>query len=178
MRRTLQEGPKLCCGLAVIPRKPRVPTTHLARGEFWSCHGSGRFGDTTLWGTRGARGARGWDASAIPPRVGLRLPLFDVFIALFFPQLSSAGEIRVQTWMFGVVPRAHEKVACHLFHRPCHHTACSTTPMQYATQLLCNFQHSQRTFVTFFFTFCKAVHQPGGVHKSTFPQNLYPFSDL
>ena len=60
------------------PRKPRPPT-HLARGKFWSCHGSGRFGDTLLWGTRGSRGARGWDASAIPPRVGLRLPLFDVF---------------------------------------------------------------------------------------------------
>ena len=34
----------------------------------WSHHGSGRFGDTMPWYTRGARGARGWDASAIPPR--------------------------------------------------------------------------------------------------------------
>ena len=30
--------------------------------------GLGRFGDTMPWYTRGARGARGWDASAIPPR--------------------------------------------------------------------------------------------------------------
>ena len=101
MRRTLQEGPKLCCGLAVSPGKPRPPT-HPARGEFWSCHGSGRFGDTTQGGTK---------ARSSPLR----------------------GEFRVQTWMSGVVSRAHQKVASHLFHRPCHHTACSTTPMQNRT---------------------------------------------
>ena len=36
-------------------------------GEHWSYHGSGRFGDTMPWRTRVARGARDWDASAIPP---------------------------------------------------------------------------------------------------------------
>ena len=29
-----------------------------------------------------------------------------------------------------------------------------------------------------FKTFCKAVHQPGDAHKSTFHQNLHPFLDL
>ena len=34
MRRTLQEGPKVCGGLAVNPGKPRPPT-HPARGDFF-----------------------------------------------------------------------------------------------------------------------------------------------
>ena len=91
------------CGLAVSPGKPR-----LARGEFWSCHGSLCFGDTILWGTRGTRGARGWDASAIPPRMGLVCLFF--FFAMFFPQLLCGREVRVQTWMAGVVPRAHRRL--------------------------------------------------------------------
>ena len=45
--------------------------------------------------------------------------------------LNRLGEVRVQTWMFGVVPRAHKRlrvIVC--FFRQSHHTACSTTPMQ------------------------------------------------
>ena len=41
------------------------------------------------------------------------------------------GNVRVQTWMFGVVSRAHKKIASRRrFFQPSHHTACSTTPMQ------------------------------------------------
>ena len=105
MRRTLQEGPKVCCGLAVSPGKPRPPT-HPARGDFLSCHGSGRFGDTILWSTRGGVGTL--------RRYHPGLVCAPFFIALFFPQLSSAGGgvVRVQTWMF-VVYLAHIKCVSH-----------------------------------------------------------------
>ena len=120
--RTLQEGPNLCCGLAVSPGKPRPPT-HPARGNFWSCHGSGRFGDTILWSTRDTRGARGWDASAIPPTVGF---VRHFYRTVFSAALLSGGVVRVQTWMIGVY-LAHIKCVSH--HRG-HHTARSDTPMQ------------------------------------------------
>ena len=87
---------------------PRPPTQ--ARGEFWSCNGSGRLGDPTQGGSCRAQ----------------RLPLFDViFIALFFPQLSSAGEgvLRVQTWLDGVTRRAPGHVVRYITQRAAGHHA-------------------------------------------------------
>ena len=115
-------GTKLRCGLAVSPGKPRPPT-HPPRGKFWSCHGSGRFGDAILWSTRDTRGARGWDASAIPLRVGFVRHFYrTVFSAAL---LCGEGVVRVQISMIRVY-LAHIKCVCH---RRGHHTARSDTPM-------------------------------------------------
>ena len=78
----------MCVGVGGEPGKNRAHPPTQRGGGLWSCCGSGRFGDTMPWSTRGAarsaglgrfgdtmpwstrgaRGARGWDASAIPPR--------------------------------------------------------------------------------------------------------------
>ena len=72
------------------PRKLRPPT-HPARGDFLSCHGSGRFGDTT----------QGWFVRHFLSHCFFRSSL-----------LRGGGGGRVQTWMF-VVHLAHIKCVSH-----------------------------------------------------------------
>ena len=99
----------------LLPRPPTDP----ARGVFWSCRVSGRFGDSMLWGTRGAHGARGWDASAIPPRAGLFVHkgshcLMSFLSRSFFRSspLWGEGVLPIQTWLDGVTPRAQKNKSC------------------------------------------------------------------
>ena len=66
--RTLQEGPNVCCGLAVNPGKPRPPT-HPAR---WQTLVVLRFGTLRRYHAvehSGCVRSAGWHASAIPPKV-------------------------------------------------------------------------------------------------------------
>ena len=128
------------CGLAVSPGKPRVPyceerpgAAHSRRDqmcvcgfhahpptrhgrEHWSYHGSGRFGDTMPWRTRVARGARDWDASAIPPGEVLDkhngfycvAVCFSAVVIIFFRDSPLREDVRVQTWMDFGTSRAHK----------------------------------------------------------------------
>ena len=110
-------------------------------GELWSCCGSGRFGDTMPWRTRGARGARGWDASAIPPKAvpgryhprrclaGTKTSTVRQFVfsaLVFFSQFSVGGRwFRFRPWRGEVPPRASKFVVRHSGRSFEHHTARS-----------------------------------------------------
>ena len=72
-----------------------APTHPPSAGVFWSCHGSGRFGDTMPWYTRDARGARGWDGSATPPRVVRRFwSDVDWCMLTFWRSCAKASHLR------------------------------------------------------------------------------------
>ena len=154
------------------PRKPRVPhceewpgAAHSRRdqmcvcgfrahpptrrgGEHWSYHGSGRFGDTMPWRTRVARGARDWDASAIPPGEVLDKHNGFYCVAVCFPAVVIIffRDSPLRGGMFGFRPGwtlahlAHIECVCH--HRG-HHTARSDTPMQVVSR---QFRPNERLF--------------------------------
>ena len=109
-----------CCGLAVSPRKPRVPHCEERPGAAHS-----RRDQIALW----VRGVTVRDASAIPccgAREVARCARWDASAIPYHPGWDLRANFVLQTWLIGVYLAHIKFVSRH----GDHHTARSDTPMQ------------------------------------------------